>query len=1024
MNNNIPESFQGSAALQLIQSQGWDWKITTAPNILLEKCPHCGKDNHCYMEIHGENDPQKNRDGLFLCQRCGKSGNLYALKQKLGLVSADISSQKDWASDKKKIDALPDIEACHTALLNDEAALEYLCLIRGFSLDIIKKQKIGLTTHYFKLTGANTRALVFPYLVNGNAVWVHYRTLPDPTNLSKIPKDFASPTGWEAALYNGEILKDGVKEIVLVEGECNCIAAMDKGIENIAGVPGANIKKAEWIETIEKIGVEKVYVCYDKDKVGQKAAQVIASRIGLERCYRIILPDFEVTTETGDVRKGKDLNEWFISGGGSNEALQKLKDAAELFDVDGVSSTPNAIDEFEDELNTKGAAQKYTWPLLRNEFGPIVQFDEGDCIHILAEEKVGKMLDNDSLILLANGEWKRNGELQIGDKLASIDGKENIVTQVISNGLRDAYKVTFWDDRYVIAGDAHLWAVGHVDKWKDGSDTLRVFTTDSIRTTYTHKGKSTKQCLYIPRTNGEFNTQSSPLPIHPYLVGALIGDGSITKQGFAMLHAQDDEIADYIATKGVNVVKHENDKTFSFPNNEGLMSSLRELGLAGTICETKFIPEVYLKANKEARLELLRGLMDTDGTVSNRYGTPSYTTISPQLAKDFQYLIRSLGGICKQTKPQCKSFRYKGEKRIGQPAYILVPRMDNKDEIFMLPRKKNKATPRVHFPKLTFKSIEYVGKKECTCITVSHPSRLYITNDFIVTHNSKFAMNMLEYMVDTYKEDGVFICLEMTRAKQARMWVSHKAGIPDNLPKDAQEAEALTNSFKQALPNLKEFVSSRDGDLYFCYPKYQTADDVIKIVLDCIKRYGVKWIVLDNLQRLCDTTIGSRNRTQYLSELSKKLSQICKDFNVQIIIILQPNRVGESKLTGVHNVDGASQVAKDCDAMLILNRHRIGEVDKGTFDTGAFIQSDSTFGPEMLVTAGLSRYSAGGTTTVYFDGATSTVYQLTEGKIKAMNTKATANVGYENQAANKNLALDALKDATAPWASIEGNITP
>ena len=636
---HIPELFTGSQALQLVQQQGWNWKLGTAPNIILESCPYCGKADHCYMEIRGSQDPQNSRDGLFLCQKCSKSGNLYALKTKLGLVSADITSQKDWAGAKKKIDDLPDIQACHEALLMDEDALEYLCLIRGFSLNIIKQQKIGLTTRYFKLTGDNTRALVFPYLVNGNAVWAHYRTLPDPKYLSKIPKDFASPTGWDAALYNGEVLKEGLKELVLVEGEANCIIAMDKGIPNIAGVPGANIKKAEWIDAIDKIGVEKIYVCYDKDSTGQKAAQVLASRIGLEKCFKIVLPDFTVTTESGETRKGKDLNEWFISGGGTSELFEELKKGATLFDVDGVSSTGNALDEFEDELNTKGASQKYSWPLLSNEMGPIVQFDEGDCIMVLAEEKIGK---------------------------------------------------------------------------------------------------------------------------------------------------------------------------------------------------------------------------------------------------------------------------------------------------------------------------------------------------------SRFALNMLEYMVDTYKEDGVFICLEMTRAKQARMWISHKAGIPDNLPTTPEEATALTNTFKNALPALKEYVGNREGNLYFSYPKYQTAEDVIKVVLDCIKRYGVKWIVLDNLQRLCDTTIGSKNRTQHLSELSKKLSQICKDYNVQIIIVLQPNRVSETKLTDVRNVDGASQIAKDCDCMLILNRHKVGEIEKSTFENGDFIQSNSTFGPEMLITAGLSRYSAGGSTTVYFDGATSTVYQLTTGKIKAM----------------------------------------
>ena len=675
--SNIPENFQGSPALQFIQSQGWDWKVTTEPNIILGKCPHCEKESHCYMEIHGTSDPQKNRDGLYLCQRCGKSGNLYSLKQHLGLTNPEVSSQKEWAAGAKKIDQLPDVDACHNALLSDDDALEYLNLVRGFSLDIIKQQKLGLTTRYFKATGDNTRALIYPYLVNGNPVWVHYRTLPDPKDLAKIPKDFASPSGWDAQLYNGEILKEGLKEIILVEGEANCIASMDHGIVNIAGVPGANIKKAEWIEAIDKLGVEKVYVCYDKDKTGQKAAQVLASRIGIEKCWKIKLPDFMVTAEDGTFRKGKDLNEWFVNGGGTKELFEKLKEGAALFDVDGVSSANNALDEFQAELEGKGASQKYNWPLLNN----IVQFDEGDCIHILAEEKVGK---------------------------------------------------------------------------------------------------------------------------------------------------------------------------------------------------------------------------------------------------------------------------------------------------------------------------------------------------------SKFAMNLLEYMVDHYGEDGMFICLEMTRAKLARMWLSHKAGIADNIPHNADEALALTNVFLNAIPQVKEAVANRDGDIYFSYPKYQTADDVIKVILDSIKRYGVKWIVLDNLQRLCDTTIGSRNRTQYLSELSKRISQICKDYGVQIILILQPNRVHESKLTNVHNVDGASQVAKDCDAMLILNRHRIGDVDKAVFDKGGFVQSDSTFAPEMLVTAGLSRYSSGGATTVYFDGATSTIYALTEGKIKAMNDQAGANVGYANQAAKANVPLQMLQEAVAgapqPWENIQGDI--
>jgi hypothetical protein len=674
--SSIPEQFQGSAALQLVQSQGWNWKVTDSVRILLSKCPHCGKEDHCYMEIHGEKDEAKNRDGLYLCQRCGKSGNLYALKQHLGLVIAGVSSQKEWGNTEKKVDPLPDTEACHAALMADEDALDYLTNVRGFSMDIIKKQKLGLTKHYFKSTGADTRALVYPYLVNDNTVWAHFRTLPDPNDLKKVPKDFASPKGWDSTLYNIGELKEGLKDIVLVEGEANCIAALDHGITNIFGVPGANIKKAQWIETFDNLGLEKIYVCYDADKVGQRAAQALASRIGIERCWKITLPDFMVTTEEGVERKGKDLNEWFRHGNGSSEGFEQLKNTAELFDVDGVSSATDAIDEFTEELDGKGAGQKYVWPLISE----LIQFDDGDTIDILAEEKIGK---------------------------------------------------------------------------------------------------------------------------------------------------------------------------------------------------------------------------------------------------------------------------------------------------------------------------------------------------------TTFGMNLIEYMVDTYGEDGIIICSEMTRAKLARKWVSHKGQIPDNLPKTPEEAAELTAAFKNAIPEVKALAANRPGTLYLCYPKFTTMDDIYKLIIDCIRRYGVKWVMLDNLQRFCDLTKGSKNRTEWLSEISKRTSQIGKDYGAIMVRILQPNRVGENNLTSVSNVDGASQIAKDSDGMLILNRLRIGGINKGTLQAGAFVESQVTFAPETLVTCAISRYSAGGETQVWCDGATSTFSKLNEGKVKAM--KDATNSGGMLQNANTpeppagQMPLDALKEATG-WQNVEGDI--
>jgi twinkle protein len=169
---------------------------------------------------------------------------------------------------------------CHAALLSDAEAMDYLMNVRGFSKEIIDRQKLGLKEKVWFREAGESKALVIPYLVGGNIVFAKFRTLPPK------PKDFVTPSGWEAPLYNGEILQEGIKEVVFVEGEADAISMLSNGIEYVVGVPGANIKKASWIETLDKIAPQKIYILYDNDKVGKKAAQEMASRIGIEKCLK------------------------------------------------------------------------------------------------------------------------------------------------------------------------------------------------------------------------------------------------------------------------------------------------------------------------------------------------------------------------------------------------------------------------------------------------------------------------------------------------------------------------------------------------------------------------------------------------------------------------------------------------------------------------------------------------------------------------------------------------------------------
>jgi replicative DNA helicase len=1006
----IPESFEGSIALQFIQSQGWNWRTATEPNIEIENCPHCKHDGfHFRMSIYGAESPYKNKDGLYSCMRCGKGGNLYALKQALGVVIPGLESRKDFAAGERKVEALPDIDQAHQALLEDADVMDYLVNVRGFSREIIERQKLGIVPkRYFRETG-EVKALVYPYLVGDNAVFVHYRTLP-PTI-----KAFSSPAGWTVPLYNGEILnREAVTDVIFVEGEPDCIAAMDHGVENICGVPGANFKKAEWIDSLDK--VERVYICYDKDNVGQKAAQELANRIGIEKCWKIVLPDFEITTESGVTRLGKDLNEYFTLGGYTAQDFQKLKEEAELFDVAGVSSSKTALQELYDELSGKeGLEPKYKmgWKSLDT----LVGFDEGDVIDILAPEKIGKGGLTTTLSMTYDGKWKALGELKVGDKLASVDGQPSEVTGVYPRGVLPMYKVTFSDGRSTVTTSDHLWKVAGATEWE--RQKWRIYTTDAVANEYCYTGNRRSQKLYIPLVSGDYGSLEA-LPLHPWMLGAMIGDGCMRESGLSYATA-DKELANRMDYLGYSLTRPSG-INYRFQDAEHVRFWLKELGLYGHTANSKFIPKMYLEADKESRWELLRGLMDTDGTAGNRNGTPSYCTVSKQLAEDFVYLVRSLGGLAKVTKPKKTSFRYKGELRTGQDAYNIVVRFPSavRKDVFSLERKKAQvnAKNKLHDPRLTFERIEYVGDFEAVCISVSHPSKLYITDDFIVTHNTTFAMNIMEHMVDTYKEDGVFICLEMTRSRMARKWIAHKAQIEDNIAKNKEEAIALKEAFMEAIPVVQKSVANREGDFYFCYPKYTTVDDIYSLIRDCIRRYGVKWIAIDNIQRLCDTTLGGKNRTQHLSEISKVISQIAKDFNVQIIRILQPHRVPAGKIATSDNVDGASQIGKDCDSMMILHRERLGgEVNPD--DIEGYLHEEASFSDNMLVTVGLSRYSGGGRTTMHYYGATSTIMEKDEGQIAKMKAQANKGVGYQSQLASLKVSLNPAAGPIADDAEVK-----
>jgi replicative DNA helicase len=281
---------------------------------------------------------------------------------------------------------------------------------------------------------------------------------------------------------------------------------------------------------------------------------------------------------------------------------------------------------------------------------------------------MGKAQPLDAKIKTPDG-WKSMSDLRFGDKLASIDGMSSFVTGVYPQGQKQIYQVTFSDGRQAECCDEHLWRVMYRD-WAEPRvlSTVRLIEMlDCVR--YRNR-------LWIEPVSGDFG-HSEELPIHPWVLGALLGDGTLalshssvmfsTKspelvEHMNMLAGYEMELvhADAYDWRLVSKERHAvNGQRVAVKTNY-FRSALSDLGVLGSRSFDKHIPALYLEANKSARLALFQGLMDTDGWIE-KWGSIRFCTVSKQLAEDVTALARSLGGFCSIATKK-SNYTYKGEK--------------------------------------------------------------------------------------------------------------------------------------------------------------------------------------------------------------------------------------------------------------------------------------------------------------------------------------------------------------------------
>ena len=431
---------------------------------------------------------------------------------------------------------------------------------------------------------------------------------------------------------------------------------------------------------------------------------------------------------------------------------------------------------------------------------------------IKAGRGFGKMIDVDTDIKTISG-WKKMGDICPGDIVFNNDGDPVPVLFVYDIEEKPAYKLTFDTGESIIACEDHLWYTITKLEYKqirrgklfEGS----IKTTKQIAETIKYKIRETNH--RIPITKPIFLPHCDFI-IHPYLLGAWLGDGA---SNAGEITCAENEIVENLRQLGYSV-NHVRDKlqhtidtkpsvrckiSGRFTSNDSFYSKLKQLNLI----KNKHIPDDYLNGSISQRMDLLRGLMDTDGYCDTA-GHCEFVSIKKELAEDVLELILSLGIKAKMYDSESTFYG----KSMGRK-YRIFFKTDK--TVFNLKRKIERqrgattAQLSMHESRFIIKA-EPVEKTKMRCIKVDSDDGIFlITKSFIATHNSRAGAET----VRMWARDFPIINIVSATASDARdIMVEGESGILAISP-DYERPEYLPSKRKLTWPNgSKALIYSAD----------------------------------------------------------------------------------------------------------------------------------------------------------------------------------------------------------------------
>lgn len=537
---------------------------------------------------------------------------------------------------------------------------------------------------------------------------------------------------------------------------------------------------------------------------------------------------------------------------------------------------------------------------------------------IIARPNVGKCLAKGTKVLMEDGNFKKVEDIKVGDRVQS-ETKANTVL-ALHSGVSNGYKIIPSIGEPFIVSSNHILTLMHNKKCWDkdrkistSNNTLSLVDITVEDYLSLSENKKRQYSLYTP----SLDYSKKDLLIDPYILGLWLGDGTscrveITSVDTPIVEAWKSFALNY----GLHCSEYKNQKgqTLMYDittHQKGGKNPVKELFDSYNLLNNKHIPLDYMTSSREQRLELLAGILDTDGYLEKKNRTIfEFTVASKSLRDEVVRLARSLGFKASRQKERKVKDYTRYTTSISGDTYLIPTRLERKQAIKI--ERKHPFNPKLtHFKVEAVDRVEYYG-------FMADGDHRYIMENGFLTHNSWILIKIAEAAVKQGLRVGLYSG-EMSEKKVGYRFdtlaghISNGAMIHGNA--------GIQNEYKKY---IDELPNKYQGCLKVLTPISLNGPAGVTALRAFIEKEKLDVLLIDQHSLLKDDSKGA-TPTEKAANISRDLKNLQRLKEIPIISVSQMNRTkneGDSDAIDLAQIAQADRIGQDSTVVIGLSRDK------------------------------------------------------------------------------------------------------